>query len=119
MGLVSLRNRHRASTDAVQWAFAALRQIPEDTVVQVYSVTVFNDAVGAFDRAVRANALPVDSVRAFYHAFALGARDGSFSAREVAEMGLYLGLPAGTVRHQIRANAASVPSDSAGVPRGE
>ena len=119
MGLVSFRNRHRASTDAVQWAFDALRQIPEDTVVQVYSMTTFHEAVGAFDQAVRANTVPVDSVRAFYHAFALGARDGSFTPREVADLGPYLGLPSGTVSLRTPADSAPVLSDSAGMPQGE
>jgi len=114
IGLVSFRNRHRASTEAVQWALNTLRQIPADTVAQVYSMNAFSEAVSAFDQAVHGNDVPVDSVRAFYQAFALGARDGSFTPQEIADLGPYLGLPAGTISN--RTPADSAPRLSAWAP---
>jgi hypothetical protein len=119
MGVVSFRNRNRAASQAVQWAVEALRQIPEDTVGRVYMPAVFCQAVGEFHQAVRDNAIPVDSVRQFYHAYSLWARDGIITAQEVAYLGPYLGLPLGTVSVAQPRDASPHSSDSTGMVPGE
>ncbi len=111
MGLVSFYNRNRAATQAVQWAADQLDRIPEDTVARVYTPAVFYEAVGEFHRAIRDNSVPVDSVRSFYQEYALRARDGHFTADEVADIGPYLGLP-------IRKVSAPLPTDSTAVTPG-
>ena len=119
MGLVSFRNRNRGATQAVQWAAERLDRIPEDTVMRVYTPAVFYEAVGEFHQAIRDLAVPVDSVRQFYHAFSLWARDGHFTAQEVADMGPFLGLPLGKVSVALPADTADAPADSIGPPAGE
>ncbi len=107
MGLVEFRNRHRGATQAVQYAADRLDRIPEDTVARVYTPAVFYEAVGEFHRAIRDNSVPVDSVRHFYQEYALRARDGHFTADEVADIGPFLGLPVITL-------PVASPSDSSG-----
>jgi hypothetical protein len=118
IGLVSFRNRHRDATQAIQWAVDRLDRIPEDTVMRVYTPAVFYEAVGEFHRAIRDNVVPVDSVRHFYQEYALRARDGHFTASEVAELGPYLGLPQRTIV-PTPADTTSTPPDSISPPAGE
>jgi hypothetical protein len=93
MALVSLRNRHRAARSvAIEWAIEALHQVPPDTVAAIYPVTEFANSVEVFHQRIRANEVPVDSVREFYQLYARGARDGSLAPGEIAEIGTYLGL---------------------------
>lgn len=113
MGLVSFRNRHRGATQAVQYAADRLDRIPEDTVARVYTPAVFYEAVGEFHRAIRDNSVPVDSVRHFYQEYALRARDGHFTADEVAGIGPFLGLPAVSLPVTLPADSAGVQADSA------
>jgi hypothetical protein len=119
MGLVSFRNRNREASQAVQWAVEALRQVPEDTVGRAYIPAVFYKAVGEFHQAVHDNTLPVDSVRQFYQAYSLWARDGVITAQEVADLGPYLGLPAGIVSVTQPQDASPQSSDSTEVLPGE
>lgn len=118
MGLVSFHNRNRGATQAVQWAADQLDRIPEDTVARVYTPAVFYEAVGEFHRAIRDNSVPVDSVRHFYQEYALRARDGHFTAEEVADIGPYLGLPIATVSLVSPADTVHTAADSAMSPSG-
>lgn len=119
MGLVSFRNRNRGATQAVQWAADQLDRIPEDTVARVYTPAIFYEAVGEFHRAIRDNTVPVDSVRHFYQEYALRARDGHFTAEEVADIGPYLGLPIGTVSTISISDSAGTATDSMSLPTGQ
>jgi hypothetical protein len=119
MGLVSFRNRNRGATKAVQWAVERLDRIPEDTVVRVYTPAVFFEAVGEFHQAIRDHAVPVDSIRQFYHAFTLWARDGYFTAQEVADLGPFLSLPSGTVSIALPTDTVDATTDSTGFPSAE
>lgn len=93
MALVSLRNRHRvAHSTALEWAIDALRGVPVDTIAAVYPPAAFTESLERFRRSVRENAVPIDSARRFYQAFALRARDGLLTAEELAELGPYFGL---------------------------
>jgi len=118
MGLVSFRNRNRGATQAVQWAADQLDRIPEDTVARVYTPAIFYEAVGEFHRAIRDNSVPVDSVRQFYQEYALRARDGHFTAEEVAEIGPYLGLPVRAVSAVSPADTVNTTPDSMTTPAG-
>ncbi|HUU45258.1 MAG TPA: hypothetical protein VM118_05950 [Acidobacteriota bacterium] len=90
IGLVRFRNRERGVTQAVLWAVEDLRAVPDSVIAGVYAVDAYRDATGGLADALRA--LPVDSIRAFYHAYSLWARDGVLTAGELRVAGPYLGL---------------------------
>ncbi len=92
IGLVRFRNRERGSAQAIVRAAEALRDIPDSVVAAVFDPDAYKAAATQFSDAVTDNALPVESLRAFYHQYALWARDGSISVDELREIGLYFGV---------------------------
>jgi len=92
IGLVRLRNRGRQATTAVVWAAESLMQIPDSVAATAFPLELFTAARQRFCAQLRDGALPVDSVRTFYQAYALWARDGVFEPDEVAQLGIFLGL---------------------------
>jgi hypothetical protein len=100
MALVAYRNRHRvADSTAIAWAIDALAAVSVDTIAVAFDSTAYADSLSHFRENINANAIPVDSVRAFYHAYALCARDGSIAPQEIARLGRFFGLhPANPLR---------------------
>ncbi len=92
IGLVRFRNRDRGSAQAIVRVAKALRDIPDSVVAAVFDPGAYTAAAAQFADAVTDNTLPVDSLRAFYHQYALWARDGSISQDELREIGLYFGV---------------------------
>jgi hypothetical protein len=100
MALVSYRNRHReARSTEVAWAIEALAAVSADTIATAFDPTEYADSLRQFRQNVNAHTLTVDSVRTFYHAYALCARDGSLAPQEIADLGRFFGLrPADPLR---------------------
>jgi hypothetical protein len=92
IGLVRMRNRGRQVTTAVVWAAESLMQVPDSVATTAFPLELFTAARQRFCAQLRGGALPVDSVRAFYQAYTLWARDGVFEPEEVAQLGIFLGL---------------------------
>ncbi|MBI3873042.1 MAG: hypothetical protein HY304_08220 [candidate division Zixibacteria bacterium] len=92
IGLVRLRNRHRAVTPAILWAADAIAAIPDSLAAGSFPIDGFAAGRQRFVGQLRSGTLPVDSVRAFYLAYSLWARDGCFSADDVRALGQFLGL---------------------------
>ena len=88
--LVRFHNRDRGVTQAVLWAVDDLSAVPDSVIAGVYSVDAYRAATGRLADALRAT--PVDSIRAFYQAYALWARDGIITTDELRAAGPYLGL---------------------------
>ena len=92
IGVVRFRNRDRAVTQAVIWAADALANIPDSAIAGAFPIQDFDRSRRRFTSQLRDGELPVDSVRAFYQAYALCARDGIISGDEVRQFGAFLGL---------------------------
>lgn len=90
--LVRYVNRDRAMTTAVAWALESLNEIPDDLLMTAFSAADFKSAVTEFEEGIRTRRIPVDSVRAFYAAYALCARDGKWNRTEILRMGTFIGL---------------------------
>jgi len=90
--VVRLRNVHRGDTTAIEWALDDLRAIPESTLTPVCAPADFLGAVDRYRDAVRKHTVQVDSIREFYQLYARLARDGRIDAREVTQLGPYLGF---------------------------
>jgi hypothetical protein len=101
MVLVSYRNRHRAAqSTAIAWAIDALADVSADTIAAAFDPAEYADALQQFRQNINAHTLTVDSVRTFYHAYALRARDGSLAPQEIADLGRFFGLtPANPLRN--------------------
>ena len=110
IGLVRYRNRDRGSAQAILWAAEALRDIPDSVVTAVFDLSIYTAAAAQFADAVQENSLPVDSLRAFYHQYALWARDGTISTDEMRKIGLYLGVVPVKVTGQSDAEEGTAPA---------
>ena len=92
IGLVRYRNRHRGATQPVFWAVDHLATAPDTVVAKVVSLSSYHQALSEFRTSLEEGALPVDSIRNFYHTYTLWSRDGVFDVREIAACLPYLGL---------------------------
>lgn len=112
IGLVRFRNRDRGSAQAIIRAADALRAIPDSVVAAVFDPEAYKAAATQFSDAVTDNALPVESLRAFYHRYALWARDGSISTDELREIGLYFGVVPALVTGEPDSGIGAAAADS-------
>lgn len=101
IGLVRFRNRDRGATQAVYWAVDHLAAVPDTVVKQTISLSSYHAALSEFRSALTDGRVPVDSIRNFYHEYALWSRDGVIDADEVVDCLPYLGLSYNLPSHRV------------------
>ncbi|MBD3299359.1 MAG: hypothetical protein GF341_11930 [candidate division Zixibacteria bacterium] len=92
ISLVRFRNRDRGATQAIVWALDDMAAASQKLTAVLFAPQRYPIALNRFRSQIESQALPVDSVRAFYHEYALHARDGELDADDLRALGPFLGL---------------------------
>lgn len=92
MLLVRFRNRHREDSQAIAYALNDVHTAVAAQASVIPDGRGYVVAVERFQHEVTADKLPVDSVRRFYQAYALVARDGVLELRDLRELAPYFGI---------------------------
>lgn len=110
MGLVRSRNRNRAATFPIVHALEQLAAVADSVIAPVASAEQWRDGCRRQLERLRSGEMPVDSARAFFHAYADCARDGIMDTEEIATLGIYVGIAASAPLQPVTESADS--SDS-------
>ena len=92
IAVVRYANRDRQVNPAIESAAQTIVSIPAERLTGSYPGGSFITRRDEFANQLMTGALPVDSVRAFYHSYALWMRDGRWDSSDVAELSAYLGV---------------------------
>lgn len=91
IGIVRYANRGRQVTPAIADAALKLGSIPDSLLIAIPDRAQFTSRRDEFAQQLEDGTLPVDSVRAFYHSYALWMRDGRWDADDIDSLANYLG----------------------------
>jgi len=92
MLLVRFRNRDREDSKAIAFALNDVHTAVTEQASVIPGGRGYVVAVERFQQEVALDKLPVDSVRHFYQAYALVARDGMLELRDLRELAPYFGI---------------------------
>lgn len=92
IAVVRFSNRNRQLTPAIAEAARSLSTIPDEIVESQPDPDAFRAGRDQLARELTEGTLPVDSIRGFYHSYAMWMRDGQWDSTDVRDLTRYLNI---------------------------